>query len=162
VQKDWFTQARGRLTSVFGTPQGAWLIRRVIRPLDYLLYRASGGRVVFLNAFLPTLMLTTTGAKSGQPRTVPLLYLRDGRRIVLIASNYGGASHPAWYRNLLANPVCSVNLGGRELRYVAREAEGAEREELWRRAVALYGGYRTYQERAGERRVPVMVLEPAG
>jgi len=161
MPEHWFTTARGRAARIFGTTGGAWVIRRIFQPLDHLLYRLSGGRLLFLNAFIPTLMLTTTGAKSGQPRSVPLLYLRDGRRIVLLASNYGRASHPAWYHNLRANPACAATIGGREQRFVAREAEGAEREELWRRAVILYAGYRSYQERAQGRRIPVIVLEPA-
>jgi deazaflavin-dependent oxidoreductase (nitroreductase family) len=78
-----------------------------------------------------------------------------------MASNYGSTSHPAWYHNLRANPACTITRGGREQPYIAREAEGAEREELWRRAVVFYSGYRTYQIRAEGRRVPVMVLEPS-
>lgn len=161
MRDDWFTTLRGRVAGIFGTTQGAWIIRHFIQPLDHLLYRASAGRLLFLNAFIPTLMLTTTGAKSGQPRTVPLLYLRDGRRIIVVASNYGSTSHPAWYHNLRANPACTVTIAGREQRFVAREADGLEREELWRRAVILYAGYRSYQARTAGRRVPVMVLDPA-
>lgn len=161
MQESWFTSVRSRIMGFVGTTLTVAPVRRALFALDHLIYRVSGGRAVFLNAFLPTLMLTTTGAKSGQPRTVPLVYVRDGRRIVLIASNFGSAGHPAWYHNLRANPACTVSVGGREQRCVARQAEGAEREELWRRAVALYAGYRTYQARAAGRQIPVIVLEPA-
>lgn len=151
---------RERLGLIMGTRQGAWLVRTFIQPLDHLLARASGGRLVFSNIFYPTLLLTTTGAKSGQPRTVPLLYLRDGQRLVVIASNFGRAGHPAWYLNLRANPACRVALGARSHDCRAREADGAEREELWRRAVLMYAGYSAYATRAAGRRIPVIVLEP--
>lgn len=152
---------REQIGGFFGSPQGAWIIRGGLQPLDHGLARLSGGRVVLTNLFIPTLMLTTTGAKSGQPRMVPLLYLRSGPSFVVLASNFGGASRPAWYHNLRANPVCQVQAGGPSRRCTAREAEGAEREELWRRAVILYSGYRSYAARAGGRRIPVMVLTPS-
>lgn len=151
---------RDQASGFFGSPFGAKFIRATIQPLDHLFYQLSGGRLLFLNAFIPTLMLTSIGAKSGQSRTVPLLYLRDGTWIVLIASNYGRSSHPAWYYNLQANPTCTVSIAGREHAYLAREADGAEREQLWHRALELYGGYEAYQARATGRRIPVMILDP--
>jgi deazaflavin-dependent oxidoreductase (nitroreductase family) len=151
---------RDRADGFFGSPFGATFIRATIQPLDHLCYRLSGRRYLFLNAFIPTLMLTSIGAKSGQSRTVPLLYLRDGARIVLIASNYGQGSHPAWYRNLQANPSCTLTIAGREQAYLAREADGAERDRLWQRALELYSGYAAYQTRAADRRIPVLILEP--
>jgi deazaflavin-dependent oxidoreductase (nitroreductase family) len=151
---------RERVGALLGTRQGAWLIKHIVEPLDRFCYKLSGGRVVLANVMMPTLMLASTGAKSGLPRTTPVLYLRDGRRFVLVASNYGSASHPAWYHNLRANPACSVTVGGRTTACQAREAEGAEREQLWQRAVAFYPGYRSYQSRTGGRRIPVMLLEP--
>jgi deazaflavin-dependent oxidoreductase (nitroreductase family) len=80
---------------------------------------------------------------------------------VLIASKGGHPRHPAWYHNLRAHPEAVVEIRGRRERRVAREAEGAEREELWERAVAFYPGYASYQSRAGARRIPVMVLARA-
>lgn len=109
---------------------------------------------------LPSLLLTTTGARSGQRRTMPLLYFEDGESVVLIASNYGKPRHPAWYHNLRANPEATLFLRGREAAYIAREAVGEERERLWRKASALYPGYDAYQHRAGGRQIPVMVLVP--
>lgn len=147
---------------IWGTRPGAWVLRYTTQPLDHLLYRLSGGRVMVINLFLPTLMLTTTGAKSGLPRSMPLLYFRDGARIVLLASNWGQAHHPAWYYNLRANPGCSAVIGGRAADYTAREAEGPEREELWRRAVAFSPHYSVYQARTDGRRIPIIVLEPTG
>lgn len=160
--QDLSTWMLSRMAGLLTSPVGAALIRHVVQPLDHVVHQASGGRATFLNAFIPTLMLTSTGAKSGQPRTVPLVYVRDGARIILIASHYGSDRHPAWYYNLRANPACTVSVGGRERPYVAREAEGEEREELWRRAVALYVGYDMYKARAEGRRIPVLVLDPAG
>ena len=79
----------------------------------------------------------------------------------LVASNGGGSRSPGWYFNLRKNPEATVTLRGRRIRMVAREATGAEREELWKRALSFYSGYRTYQERAGARRIPLLVLSPA-
>lgn len=141
-------------------PGGAF-VRHALQPIDRLLLPLTGGRATISRLVFPTLMLTTRGAKSGLPRETPLIFFRDGPRIVLVASNFGGASHPAWYYNLRANPRAVVTFGGRAQPYLAREASGAEREALWRRAVALYGGYAVYQRRAGPRLIPVMILEPA-
>jgi len=101
-------------------------------------------------------------SKSGLPRQTPLLFASDGDDILLLASNAGSARHPAWYHNLRANPQVEVIApGGRSGRYVAREADGPERERLWEIAADLYAGYDVYQGRAGDRRIPVMVLSPA-
>jgi deazaflavin-dependent oxidoreductase (nitroreductase family) len=104
------------------------------------------------------LLLTTTGHKSGQPRTVPVMYV-PGEAPVLVASNGGSPSHPAWYLNLLADPRASIDLDGERREVVARTVTGDEREPLWRRAVAIYPAYATYQRRT-ERELPVVVLEP--
>lgn len=109
---------------------------------------------------LPVAMVSAIGAKSGQPRRVPLLPLHDGRNLVVIASNFGRSRHPAWYHNLKANPDVEVAVEGQTRQYTAREAIGEERERYWRRAVESYAGYAAYKERAGDREIPVMVLEP--
>ena len=132
----------------------------IAQPLDRVLLPLSKGRITFSRLFYPTLLLTTTGAKSGRPRETPLIFFRDGARIVLVASNFGGERHPAWYHNLRARPRALVTLDGRAEPYLAREAAGAERDELWARAVAFYGGYASYQRRAGPRLIPIVVLEP--
>lgn len=107
----------------------------------------------------PCLLLTTKGARTGRPRTTPLVYARDGESLVLIASKGGNPRHPAWYMNLRAHPEVEVFLDGKTARYVARDAEGEERERLWRKAVGVYTGYEKYRERAGGREIPVVVLE---
>jgi deazaflavin-dependent oxidoreductase (nitroreductase family) len=107
-------------------------------------------------------MLTTTGAKSGQPRSWPLLGLRDEDRIAVIAANYGQRHHPAWYHNLRANPRATVVVDGAATPVMARETEGIERDRLWRAALRIYPGYATYERRAAPRRIPIVVLTPTG
>ena len=104
-------------------------------------------------------LLETIGAKSGERRSTPLLYLRDGNHVVLIASKGGSVKHPAWYWNLKANPqVRFLGPGGLTGDYVAREAEGDERSRLWAEAVDYYDGFASYQGRTDGRRIPVVVL----
>lgn len=147
--------------TLLATRFGAEFIRYVAQPIDRLLLPLSRGRVTLSSLLYPTLMLTTVGAKSGLPRQVPLIFFVDDRRIILVASNFGGVSHPAWYHNLRANPRASVLFAGRERAYHAREAGGIEHAELWRRAVAYYPGFAAYQRRTGGRQIPIMVLEQA-
>lgn len=103
--------------------------------------------------------LTTIGAKTGRPRTMPLVALFDGEKIALIASSLGRERHPGWYYNLKKNPECDVQWKSRSSKYIAREVEGNEREKYWQLALSYYAGYEKYKERAG-RKIPVMVLEP--
>jgi len=105
------------------------------------------------------IQLTTIGARTAHPRTVPLSALFDGGKIGLIASSFGQPHNPGWYYNLKAHPECKASFNGRTENYVAREAEGAERERYWHLAVSSYAGYEKYKARAG-RKIPVMVLEP--
>jgi deazaflavin-dependent oxidoreductase (nitroreductase family) len=138
---------------------GSWYILNVSARVDPMLLKATGGRLSTMPG-APILLLRHTGGRTGKIREAPLVYLEDGQDLVLIASKGGAPSHPQWYRNLLANPECEVIAKGRSGRYYAREATGARRDRLWDQAVELYSGYRVYQERAGGRRVPVVVLSP--
>jgi deazaflavin-dependent oxidoreductase (nitroreductase family) len=106
-------------------------------------------------------LLTTTGRKTGQARSAPLLYLRHGEDLVVIGTSFGSTSHPAWYLNLLADPRAAVLLDGDDISVTARAAEPAERAELWPRATELYEGYENYKSRVGEREIPIMVLSRA-
>ncbi len=108
---------------------------------------------------LPTLLLTTTGRKSGTPRALPLIYGEDGERYVVIASKGGMPSHPLWYRNLEAQPECDLMVGAKALSARARTAVGEERERLWEKMVEIYRPYVDYQK-ATERVIPVVVLDP--
>ena len=108
------------------------------------------------------LLLHTRGARSGQPRSTPLLYTRHGRGYVIVASKAGADHHPAWYHNLRAHPdAVTIEVGGQRIPVRPREAEGAERAELWRLVNDNYNGYQVYQQRAGQRTIPVVLLEPA-
>jgi deazaflavin-dependent oxidoreductase (nitroreductase family) len=141
---------------------GGWLAVNVANPIDQRLLEWSNGKVG-MYAGQSVGLLYVVGAKSGKPRTTPLLYLGDGDRIVLVASKAGAAKHPAWYHNLKANrDVSFLPRGGPKGAYVAREAEGAERKDLWEKVNDLYVGYEDYQERTGGRVIPVIVLDPAG
>lgn len=111
---------------------------------------------------LPTLLLTTTGRKSGKPRPLPLIYGEAGDAYVVIASKGGMPTHPFWFLNLEADPECDLRVGARAVRARARVAEGEERERLWKKMAELYPPYDTYQENAGDRVIPVVVLEPIG
>ena len=109
---------------------------------------------------LPIIQITTIGAKTGQPRTMPLVSLFDGEKIALIGSNFGGKHNPGWYYNLKAHPKCTVEVNGRAAEYIARQVDGAEREKYWGMAVSYYKGYDLYKVRAAHRQIPVMILEP--
>ena len=148
------------LDRVFQTRWGTWVAIHIGQRLDPYLMRATRGRIR-ISFTAPTILLTHTGAKTGKRRTTPLLYFTDAANVVLIASKGGAPQHPAWYHNLKAHPEVEASTDGRPQRYVAREAEGAERERLWNLATKLYSGYEDYQARATSRRIPVIVLEPA-
>ncbi len=127
--------------------------------LNIPLYRLSHGRIGGRINRAPVLLLTTTGRKSGQPRTAPVVYLADGESLVVIGSNAGHSRTPAWSLNLKANPDAEVEVG-RERRPVrARVAEGEERVELWRKHNEQYSGFDEYEART-DRDIALFVLEP--
>jgi deazaflavin-dependent oxidoreductase (nitroreductase family) len=127
--------------------------------LNVPLYRASGGRIGGRVNRAPVLLLTTTGRRSGQRRTAPVVYLADGENVVVINTNAGNAKTPAWSLNLKANPEAEVERGRQRYGVCARFAEGEERAELWRRHNEQYAGFDDYQEKLG-REASVIVLEP--
>ncbi|MFN2134380.1 MAG: nitroreductase/quinone reductase family protein [Candidatus Promineifilaceae bacterium] len=141
----------------------AWLFSRTFPSIDPWFYRLTGGRSTLAGALmgLPVIMLTTTGAKSGLQRSVPLIGIPDGEKIVVIASNWGKKPFPSWYLNLRANPNVQVTTRGETRDYLAEEAAGETYETYWKKAVSLYGGYEAYKRRTGGRRIPVIVLKPA-
>lgn len=106
------------------------------------------------------IQLTTIGAKTNQPRTMPLVGLFDDEKIAVIATSFGREHNPGWYYNLKANPCCHVSFKGKSGEYVARETRGEERGRYFWMAVSQYPGYQKYEERAAHRHIPVMVLEP--
>jgi deazaflavin-dependent oxidoreductase (nitroreductase family) len=147
---------------VGATDGGAWLFSHTIHRIDTPILRLTQGRysLTELLSGLPVATLTAIGAKSGQPRVVPLVALSNGDEMVLIASSFGRSRHPAWYYNLRANPGVTLTFDGQTRSYIAREAEGAERERYWQLAIERYIGFAGYQERAGNRRIPVIILTP--
>jgi len=127
--------------------------------LNVPLYRLSGGRIGGRVAKAPVLLLTTTGRKSGRPRTAPVVYLADGEDLVVIGSNAGHSRTPAWSLNLQANPEAEVEVGRERRKVRARVAAGEERAELWRRHNEQYSGFDEYEARTG-RDIALFVLEP--
>ncbi len=105
-------------------------------------------------------LLEHVGAKSGVKRTAPLLYVRDGDDVVLIASKGGFPKHPAWFHNLRANPDTVVQIGSEKRQVHARVADTEERKRLWPEAVRTWPGYADYQARSKGRQIPRVVLEP--
>ena len=124
------------------------------------LFRVSGGRLGSKMTGFPVLLLTTTGRKSGAPRTTPLMYMPVGEACAVIASNAGEPGHPAWWLNLQANSRARVQRGARTIPVMAREADGEERTRLWSAWVAKDPSYEVYARRTS-RKIPVVVLEPA-
>ena len=108
---------------------------------------------------LPTLLLTTRGRKSGEPRALPLIYGADGDSYIVIASKGGMPKHPLWYLNLEAEPECELQVGAKRLSARSRIAEREERERLWKKMAEVYPPYNDYQK-ATERTIPVIVLDP--
>ena len=141
---------------------GSWLFARVAHRIDRPIYQLSRGRHKFatLVSGIPVVMLTTTGARSGQPRTVPVLGLPTDDGLAVIASNFGQRRHPAWYHNLRANPEGEVTVDGTTRRFRAVEAEGERRERIWKRGLEIYPGFSQYETRASHRDIAVFVLEP--
>jgi len=135
------------------TPIAAWL-----RSAHSALYRASGGRIGNKTFGCETFLLTTTGAKSGKPRTAPLLYLKDGKRFVIVASHGGAPAHPAWFVNLTKNPDATVQIGRDVTKVRARKANADEKARLWPRLTKFYEGYEVYQS-VTKREIPVVILE---
>jgi deazaflavin-dependent oxidoreductase (nitroreductase family) len=127
--------------------------------LNVPLYRISRGRLFGQVAGTPILLLTTTGRRSGQTRTAPVVYLSEGERLIVIGSNAGHKNAPAWSLNLEANPDAEVEVGGERRKVRARVAEGDERTELWRKMNEQYGGFDDYSART-TRDIRLFVLEP--
>lgn len=141
----------------------SWVLSRTLHRADKLIFRLTEGKHTLssLISGLPVIMLTTTGARSGKSRTVPVLGLPDGDRVVVIASAYGqGSRRPAWYHNLRANPEVEATVQGVAHRVRAYEAKGEERERLWLKGVEIYPGFTNYQQRSSGQYIPVMVLSP--
>jgi len=149
------TAATRPMTRLYGVIQ---------QPVDRFLFRVTRGKTTASSwlAGVEITMLTTTGAKSGRPRTLPVLGLPDGDAMIVIASNFGRPRHPSWYFNLRANPRASIVFGGVEREVTARELTGVERERCYRRGEEIYPGFTHYPRWTGNREIPVLRLTADG
>lgn len=142
-----------------------WMVDHVGR---YLSSGGTDGHMYTINApnlpimSVPSLLLTTTGRKSGEKFLFPLFYGQAGNSYFVIASKGGAPAHPGWYRNLLANPAVEVQVGTAKMTATARTADGAERAALWEKAVVIWPPFADYQRKAVDREIPVVVLDPVG
>ena len=143
-------------------PPITWFYARALHHIDRLVYRASRGRTTFTSwvAGLPIMMLTTTGARTGRRRTLPVIGVPHDESVVVIASNYGQDNNTAWYHNLRAHPHAHILFEGERRNVVARELSGDEREHWYARGVEIYPGWTEYRKRT-HREIPVIELRPA-
>ena len=132
---------------------------RVMGKLHTAIYRATGGRVGHSAGAITNLLLTTSGRRTGQPRTVPLAYVEDAGRFVVVASNGGADKPPSWWVNLRHQPAATVEIGARKVPVRGRETTEAERSVLWPRLKAGNPFFAQY-EQITARRIPVVILEP--
>jgi len=142
---------------------GATVFSKFLHYVDPKLMRISNDRLSIpsLLTGLPVVILTSTGAKSGQARMKPVIGVPDGDNVALVASNWGQSQNPAWYYNLQANPVAEVEFGGHTGIYTARAVtEPNEYQRLWQKATEVYIGFDKYQQRAGNRKIPIMLMVP--
>jgi deazaflavin-dependent oxidoreductase (nitroreductase family) len=143
-----------------GTKPGSWVFARVAHHLDRLVFRASGGRTTLASwvSGLPVVMLTTTGARSGRQVMIPILGVPEGEGVVIVASNFGQAHHPAWFHNLRADPRARLALHGPPRDVVAHEITGSERDRLLALATEIYPGFPAYVQRAAPRQISLFRL----
>jgi len=151
------------MQSFGSTTVGAWFFAKTLTPLDRICHRLTGGRTSMpqLLAGLPVLFVTTTGAKTRQPRQSPLIAVPTGDTLALVGTNFGQVSTPGWVFNLEADPRLAVRYRQLDMELVARPATESEQAEVWAAASTVYPGYRQYQARITGRQVRIFVLEPA-
>ena len=135
------------------------MLQQVMSSTHVFFYKLSGGRIGGRIHKADVLLLTTTGRKTGKKRTTPLLYVRDGNRLVIIASNGGRPIDPSWWMNLKRNPIAMVQVKSLKETIYAQRAIGSEKERLWQMMTSVYPSYDDYQKRT-DREIPVVVLMP--
>jgi deazaflavin-dependent oxidoreductase (nitroreductase family) len=146
-------------TAASSSKLGGILYHLVCRRIDTVLIPLSKGRLS-MGPPGQTVLLTTTGAKSGKPRKASLAFMWEGDDMVIIASKGGAPHHPGWYHNLKADPRAIVQTRAGVEERIAREAVGEEREKLFHRMASTWSNFAAYQARAKDRKIPVMVLSP--
>lgn len=142
---------------LMGTAPARWFLRRVGWRIDRAVINLTDGRVS-MSLVMPEVLLTRTGAKSGKQRSTPLTYFSDAGRVIVIASNYGGDRHPAWFHNVKAKPRVTLCARGYRGTFIGEEATGAERDRLFELAKQFVPNYVDYEKRAGKRRIPVVAF----
>jgi deazaflavin-dependent oxidoreductase (nitroreductase family) len=144
---------RRAVLDVVRRPRVTRFMSRVLPGMDATVRRVTRGRVTSVAQwFMPSLVLRSTGAKSGLPREHTLVYVTDGDAHVLVGTNFGGTNHPAWTYNLLAHPDAAIEVDGRTIEVTAEPVPPAEQARLWPAFDAVYAGYASYRERIGDQR----------
>lgn len=151
------TQTKGKRDR--GPSQAAKTMTRIFTGMHASVYRLSGGKMGGSMHKAPILLLTTTGRKTGKQRATPVIYLKDADRFIIVASNSGAQTHPVWWLNLQTTPQATIEVGGKTLHVVARQADKEESNQLWPRLKAMYSGYAQYQQKT-TREMPVVILTP--
>lgn len=159
---NWFQSFMQKVAS---TRPGSWFYSKVLHHFDRVTLKLTNNWTTFSGFLsgLPIVMLTTTGAKSGLPRTIPLIAIPDTENagsLAIIASNWGQKHYPAWYYNVKANSAVNGEVRGVSQAYDAQEVTGDEYTRLWEYAKQTYIGYPLYKKRAGGRHIPVILLTP--
>ncbi len=139
-------------------------LSKYLHRMDTTVLKWSQGRksLTTMLTGLPVVVLSTTGARSGVTRTIPVAGIPDGEKIILIPTSFGSPTYPGWYYNLRAHPEVKLSLNGQTQEYVARIANQEERQDYWQLAVYYYPGYQSYGKRNAGREIPIFVLEPVG
>jgi deazaflavin-dependent oxidoreductase (nitroreductase family) len=155
-------RAQRLMWKIASSRPGSWVFARTLHHIDRLTLRLTKGRLTVpgILAGLPVLTLTTTGARTGKRREVPLVGVPSGDDLALLGTRFAQANTPGWYFNLRAHPNAQVTYRGRTVPVVAREADGDERAAAWDRGCQIYAGYQAYARRIEGREIHVMILEP--
>ena len=153
------------MQKIAASKPGTWFYARALHHFDRIFLRLSGGRVSMTSLVggLPIVVVTMKGAKSGLPRTIPLLCVRNEinpTTFAIIATNWGQQRYPAWYFNLKAYPRATCSFAGESGKYLAHEATGEEYARFWQYATDTYIGYPLYKQRISGRSIPIMVMTP--
>jgi deazaflavin-dependent oxidoreductase (nitroreductase family) len=147
--------------SFASTKPGAWVFQKTLYPMDRMLYSKSDGRITVagLMAGLPVIVLTSTGARSGQPRTMPLIGIPMGDALAILGTNYGQKPTPGWVYNLKADPSAIAEYRGTSVDVVARLATSSETEEVFAAAAKVYPAFNEYRDRIDSREVSAFILD---
>jgi deazaflavin-dependent oxidoreductase (nitroreductase family) len=147
---------------IAATRAGAWFFARTLARTDKTLLRLSRGQVTLPGAMagVPVLTVTTTGARTGQPRTAPLIGVPAGDDIAVIGTSFGQPRTPDWYHNMRANPNVEVTYRNKTVKAIAREADEEEKRAVWHQARTIYAGYEAYASRIKNRPIHIMILHP--